>query len=93
MIPMQFEVFHEDVEYVVVGAYTPADPGQTSGPPERCYPPEDSEFEIEGIFTQTIPAEEISGQLQPHILGEIQRISEEKADEIFANMNLERDEP
>lgn len=26
--------------------YTPGDPGQLSGPPEKCYPPEDEEFDI-----------------------------------------------
>ena len=31
---------------------TPGDPGQTSGPPERCYPPEPPEFEIEKIELQ-----------------------------------------
>jgi len=33
--------------------YTPGTPGQLSGPPEYCYPPEPSEFEItpEGFET------------------------------------------
>ena len=31
---------------------TPGDPGRTSGPPERCYPPEPPEFEIEKIELQ-----------------------------------------
>jgi hypothetical protein len=28
------------------GYYTPGDPGRLSGPPEKCYPPEASEFEF-----------------------------------------------
>ncbi|HQR20761.1 MAG TPA: hypothetical protein PKV98_07835 [Burkholderiaceae bacterium] len=31
---------------------SPGDPGRTSGPPERCYPPEPPEFEIEKIELQ-----------------------------------------
>jgi len=31
---------------------SPGDPGQTSGPPERCWPPEPPEFEIEKIELQ-----------------------------------------
>jgi hypothetical protein len=42
-----FSIFHDDVEYRVSGTYTPEDPGQTSGPPERCYPPEPDSFEID----------------------------------------------
>lgn len=36
-------------EVRVTGTATPGDPGQTSGPPERCYPPEDPEYEVEKI--------------------------------------------
>lgn len=31
------------------GTYSPGDPGQTSGPPERCYPPEPEEFDLEKV--------------------------------------------
>lgn len=30
----------------VTFTYFPGDPGRTSGPPERCYPPEPAEFEV-----------------------------------------------
>lgn len=35
--------------------YTPGDPGQTSGPPERCWPPEPEEVEIEKIELRAEP--------------------------------------
>lgn len=34
----------------VIADFTPADPGQTSGPPERCYPSEPAEWDDVGIF-------------------------------------------
>ena len=39
-----------DVEYRVVGNYSPGDPGKTYGPPENCYPPESAEVEITDVF-------------------------------------------
>lgn len=35
-----------------VTSYHPGNPGQTSGPPESCYPPEEAEIEFD-IFTLT----------------------------------------
>jgi hypothetical protein len=39
-------------ELRVTFSASPGDPGRTSGPPERCYPPEPPEFEIERIELQ-----------------------------------------
>ena len=36
----------------VEGNATPYDPGVTSGPPERCYPPEGGEVEIENVWLE-----------------------------------------
>jgi hypothetical protein len=44
---LTFSLFHNDIEYRVSGLYTPPDPGQTLGPPEKCWPPEDHSFEID----------------------------------------------
>lgn len=44
---LTFSLFHDDIEYRIAGLYTPPDPGQTSGPPERCWPPEPDDFEID----------------------------------------------
>jgi hypothetical protein len=46
--------FCEDVEVYgicvrVSGTYIPGDPGRLSGPPEKCWPPEPDEVEIERI--------------------------------------------
>lgn len=30
--------------------YTPGDPGRLSGPPEKCYPPEDEELDITAVY-------------------------------------------
>jgi hypothetical protein len=50
---MHLEIWENDdwVEYTfVVTAYvTPAMPGRTSGPPERCYPPEPAEVEYNEV--------------------------------------------
>ena len=35
-----------ECNFIVSGNFSPGDPGRTSGPPERCYPPEPAEFEI-----------------------------------------------
>jgi len=37
----------EDVLVEITHSVTPFDPGCTSGPPERCYPPEGGEVELE----------------------------------------------
>ena len=39
-----------ELELLVEGNATPYDPGVTSGPPERCYPPEGGEVEIENVY-------------------------------------------
>ena len=39
-----------EMELLVEGNATPYDPGVTSGPPERCYPPEGGEVEIENVY-------------------------------------------
>jgi hypothetical protein len=36
-------------------SYRPGDPGRTSGPPERCYPPEPEELEISSILLRGEP--------------------------------------
>ena len=48
-----------EMELLVEGNATPYDPGVTSGPPERCYPPEGGEVEIENVYA-THP-----GQMRP----------------------------
>ena len=42
-----------DEEIEVSGSVDPGDPGQTSGPPERCWPPEPASAEIEEAWVQT----------------------------------------
>jgi hypothetical protein len=76
---MKFSIYIDDDEYEVEGTYTPGDPGQTSGPPENCWPPEDSEFEIDSI---KIDGAELTGASE-HLLGRIQQLAEEKADELY----------
>jgi len=43
------ELMFNDVGLVVTGSYSPGDPGQTSGPPERCWPPEPASFDCDSI--------------------------------------------
>ena len=86
---MKFSIYIDDDEYEVEGTYFPGDPGQTSGPPERCYPPEDSEFEIESI---KIYGAELTGASE-HLLGRIQQLAEEKADELYSQTQQDGEEP
>ena len=45
--------FHHGDEYLTAtGHYTPALPGNIWGPPERCYPDEPSEFDIESVVDE-----------------------------------------
>lgn len=46
---MQYEVTVRGYTFSVEGTYDPGDPGNTSGPPERCWPSEPAWFEIESI--------------------------------------------
>jgi hypothetical protein len=43
---------------------TPGDPGQTSGPPERCWPPEPPEVDIECIELQVGVTDDLSSDAQ-----------------------------
>lgn len=41
---------HEELTFAVgIDGYTPYNPGRTSGPPERCYPPEGGYAEIGSV--------------------------------------------
>lgn len=44
----EFEKFSLEIHYT----YFPGDPGQLSGPPEKCYPPEDPDLEFTAIWLQ-----------------------------------------
>jgi hypothetical protein len=48
-IEMTVEVIVNGHSFRVSGSFTPALPGVYSGPPERCYPSEDAEFEIRTV--------------------------------------------
>jgi len=44
-VPVKLPLFTLEIDF----DYNPGDPGQTSGPPERCYPPEDDEFVLNSV--------------------------------------------
>ena len=76
-IPLEITVTH----------YHPADPGQISGPPERCYPPEDAEIEFE---VRTLTGHELSesdfdstcwDELHTEVLGTYEELLSEARDE------------
>lgn len=76
---LTFSLFHNDIEYRVSGTYTPPDPGQTSGPPERCWPPEDDSFDIDEAHLADNPGGEI-----PEALGDtLTELAREKAAKIY----------
>lgn len=39
----------QDIELLITGSFYCGDPGRYSGPPERCYPAEPDEWDIEDI--------------------------------------------
>lgn len=45
-------VYALDLHWCLDGKYYPGDRGQTSGPPENCYPPEPPEFTDLTIFLE-----------------------------------------
>jgi len=50
MTKFKFVTSYEDEAGIVVifdASFTPGDPGRCSGPPERCYPPEPPEVELD----------------------------------------------
>ena len=53
------EVSYEEQTLRLTYTYTPGDPGQTSGPPERCYSPEPEELEISKIELRCEPPEDM----------------------------------
>lgn len=77
---MTFSVFLDDEEYVIQGTYTPEDPGQTSGPPERCYEGSPSEFEMLSIKLNGTEC----GRLSQEIYDKLQCLADVKADEEYA---------
>lgn len=42
-----------EVEYQVVAEYFPGEPGKTSGPPDKCYPPEAAEVDVTDVYEIT----------------------------------------
>ena len=80
---LTFSLFHEDAEYRVSGTYTPPDPGQTSGPPENCWPPEDDSFEIAEIIP--VDSSVDVTPLQGHIAQHLDELALEKAAEVYAD--------
>lgn len=78
---LTFSIFYNDLEYVVSGLYTPPDPGQTSGPPERCWPPEDHSFEIDEIHGEFSDPSAFT----PEGIETLDNLALEKAAEIYFN--------
>jgi len=39
----------KNLDFIATGEYTAGDPGRYSGPPEKCYPAEASEFDIQSL--------------------------------------------
>jgi hypothetical protein len=76
---LTFSLFHNDIEYRVSGLYTPPDPGQTSGPPEKCWPPEDHSFEIDEVHC----GDKDVSLFPQHIIDHLDNLALEKAAEIY----------
>lgn len=76
-----FSLFHDDTEYRVSGFYTPPDLGQTSGPPERCYPPEPDDFDVDELY----PVDNPDRYLSTTLADELVEKAREKAAEIYFN--------
>lgn len=47
---IELEYGGSSIEYTVKAEVSPYDPGRTSGPPEKCYPPEGGEVERKEVY-------------------------------------------
>jgi len=72
-----------EFEFTVAFDYTPDDPGVCSGPPERCYPPEPAEVEVNSISYEKDSGETIdvswmleNGDFADWLEGEVHSIME-----------------
>lgn len=72
-----FSIFHDDVEYLVSGTYTPEDPGQTSGPVERCYPPEPDSFLVDEAHRPD------GGEIPADLIETLDALALEKARDVY----------
>lgn len=73
----------DDVRLVVSYKYTPGDPGRTSGPPERCYPPEPPEVEF--LTVQLVHPGQPPADILPFVASELCEDAREKLEtEIIA---------
>jgi hypothetical protein len=74
---------HDGVDMLVVCRVTPGHPGQLSGPPEKCWPPEPAEVEVISV------AEELTGESRPDL------IREAEGDDVLCDAAVEAagDEP
>lgn len=79
---LTFSLFYDDIEFRVSGTYYPGDPGQTSGPPEKCWPPEPDAFETDDLMIGDV---EVSLVIAPPILEKLDEMAREKAAEIYFN--------
>lgn len=76
---MKFKVTIFDIEFEATGDYYPGRPAQISGPPERCYPAEDSEFDLTALTYDDVS---VMFLLDSSLDDAIQEACHEKADEI-----------
>jgi len=76
-----------DVEYRVVGNYSPGDPGKLYGPPENCYPPEEAEVDFTDVF-------EVEGKVETRLdMGEFtDSLTQEQLSELQAQLLMEGEE-
>lgn len=70
------------LEFYARVKYIPALPGHLSGPPEDCYPAEDSECEILGLYCEDQPCDFL---LRSSVQYDIEVAAHEAADELYAN--------
>lgn len=78
-----------EVEFeITMDCATRSTPGQLSGPPERCYPPEAAEFELDTIMV-------IDEKGNPHIVSEnvlAAIIGQEPFDKMLEDAQVDADE-
>lgn len=80
-ITLSFTVSLNDEDYDIIGFYTPEEPSQTSGPPERCYEGSPDEFEIDSVKRNGVECLLFS----PEDTAELIDLALEKAREEYAN--------
>jgi hypothetical protein len=59
---VELALTRDGTELLVICRVTPGHPGRISGPPEKCYPPEPADMQVQSV------SEELTGASRPDLV-------------------------